>query len=305
MPVAQWIEQRIPDPKIEGSSPFGHAKSMSTKKCYLRIDGDTYWGISTGIPRLLELLSDLKVSASFFLTTGGDDRWASLPRIVKENGFGKRILKLRSSYFKLPAKIKTPPFRKIAQNIISCGHEIGVHGYNHFHWIRDFKHLTPLRAINIIRQSKFAFKQRYGFTPPYTGAPGWRMSYTVLELQDELNFKFASDVRGDYPFLPKSSKGKILSTVQIPVNLPTLDEILMMEKSFPFTLSNHDIYCAHAEMEGADYISEFKQFIQLNLNQGCSFHLLGDYPISPPLAQCQLAFDKIPGRTGEVLIAQK
>ncbi|KQC14389.1 MAG: hypothetical protein APR63_05745 [Desulfuromonas sp. SDB] len=278
---------------------------MSTKKCYLRIDGDTFWGISAGIPRLLELLSDLKVPASFFLTTGGDDSWASLPRIFRENGFAKRILKLRRSYLKPPAKIKTPPFREIALNLISRGHEIGVHGYNHFHWIRDFKYLTPLRAINIIRQSKCAFKQRYGVTPPYTGAPGWRMSFPVLELQDELNFDFASDVRSAYPFLPKSSKGKVLSTVQIPVNLPTLDEILMTGGSFPFPLNNHDIYCAHAEMEGTGYFSEFKQFIQLNINRGCTFHLLSEYPLSPPLPQCQLAFDKIPGRTGEVLIAQK
>ena len=63
------------------------------------------------------------------------------------------------------------------------------------------------------------------------GAAGWRMNRHALRLTQRLGFDYASDCRGNHPFIPVID-GEIIACPQIPTTLPTLDEILALEPGF-------------------------------------------------------------------------
>jgi len=90
----------------------------------------------------------------------------------------------------------------------------------------------------------------------------------------------------------------ILKTLQIPVNVPTLDEIIISKNKFPFKLKNFDIYCAHAELEGINYLEDFRSLIEINLNNNCSFLPLGKIDFNFKIQSQSINEKKILGRTG-------
>lgn len=302
-PWLKWIEQRTPDPQIEGSSPFGHAKSMHRKKCSLRIDCDTKQGLETGVLKISELLFHLNIKASFFIVTGPFDYYLSISRIFTEKGFLKKLLHLNRSYLNLSSKNKINKIA-IVEKILSHGHEVGLHGYSHFRWIRDFLKWTDETASIFFTKGVSDFKETFGYLPKFSAAPGWRMNFNLLQFQESFNFNFASDIRANEPFYPLSANGEILKTPQIPVTRPTLDEILIYRGKFPFTLENGDVYCAHAELEGMNYINIFQNFLEINLRNGCEFVKMSEILKPSELRTKKILLGAIKGRTGKIAVAK-
>jgi len=176
---------------------------MEKKICGLRIDVDTNKGYYYGLPKILKLLKDFNICATFFITTGPDDFLISFKRIFTEKNFLKKIWQLKRSYIKLFYFQKVSEER-IINMLNENDHEIAVHGYSHFKWVRDYSKWSYNQKKEHFIKSYKAFKSKFSSPPTISSAPGWRISEDLLFFQERYNFKYASDIRGNRPFYPKN-----------------------------------------------------------------------------------------------------
>jgi len=198
----------------------------------IKVDIDTVTGLKR-VPVLLDLFNAYDISVSFFVPMGPDNTGRHISRIVKKD-FLIRCLKVNplSSYdFEnlLYGLVLPPP--KIGENhadvlkaIIDQGHELGLHGYNHYEWQVNLKNMQPEAIRKSFDDSSRAYKEIVGADPRSSAAPGWQVSFESLKIQDEYNFLYASDTRGRSPFYPYVNL-TMFKTLQIPTTMPTLDEL--------------------------------------------------------------------------------
>jgi hypothetical protein len=145
----------------------------------------------------------------------------------------------------------------LLKRIAGEGHELGPHGWNHRRWQDRLDRLDPAEVAGEIERQARGF----GGRPPTMAAPAWLVTPQVLELEDGLGLRYASDCRGTAPFVPAGRR-----TPQVPVTLPTLDEavgridfpgaILEAARRQPFVCYN-----AHADSEGRAYREPFEALL--------------------------------------------
>uniref|UniRef100_A0A1A9Z159 NodB homology domain-containing protein n=1 Tax=Glossina pallidipes TaxID=7398 RepID=A0A1A9Z159_GLOPL len=107
-------------------------------------------------------------------------------------------------------------------------------------------------------------------------APGWRTSESALKVQKKFHFSYSSDVRGIKPFFPLLSD-KSHGNLQIPVTLPTLDEIInnqtILKKYNNFIIDrikrqfDYSVYTIHAEIEELLHLAQSEGIKFCALNQ--------------------------------------
>lgn len=103
-----------------------------------------------------------------------------------------------------------------------------------------------------------------------SAAPGWRCTNSVLLEKEKLNFSYNSDCRGQSIFYPMVN-GVQLKQPQIPVTLPTYDEVI---GSNGISNANYNEYLLsqiksdrlnvltiHAEAEGISCLGLFQDFM--------------------------------------------
>ena len=107
----------------------------------IRVDVDTQIGLREGVPRLLDLFSRYKLTASFFITFGPDHSGRALKRLLKPGFLLKmwrtnplRLYGLRTilSGTLLPSVPVGEGSPEILKSITAEGHELGIHGYDQF-----------------------------------------------------------------------------------------------------------------------------------------------------------------------------
>ncbi|MBN1150937.1 polysaccharide deacetylase family protein [candidate division WOR-3 bacterium] len=276
---------------------------MRQKTCGLRVDIDTKRGNCSGVPAILRILAQRDVKASFFITTGPDDFIFSLNRIYREKGFLSKLFSLRESYFHLVSTDLFCNRKKTIELILSEGHEVGVHGYSHFKWIALFRPELSELFFEYLKKSMQEFFKFADYYPSFSGAPGWKTSEGLLLLQDSINFDWASDVRSRSPFTPVSYRANSIKTIQIPVTLPTLDEILISKNPLKEVFDNGDIYCAHAELEGIKYKYFLERILDKNKEKGVIFKPLSYFKKRGSKAYRKVKYGFLPGRTNPVALA--
>ncbi|MBI2539008.1 MAG: hypothetical protein HYW04_04320 [Deltaproteobacteria bacterium] len=114
-------------------------------------------------------------------------------------------------------------------------------------------------------RSVSAYERLLGTRPVSSAAPGWRCTPSSLTVQEGFRFLYASDVRGSRPFFPVHD-GRTFKTLQIPTTLPTVDELLGIEKDVNgFLLASLagglNVHTIHAEVEGRAFLSSFEEFL--------------------------------------------
>ena len=280
----------------------------------LRIDVDTRRGLREGVPRLLALLRELGVSASFFVTMGPDRSGLAIRRAWRPSFIGKmlrtnawRLYGLRTllSGTLLRPELVGAGAPELLRQIASDGHEIAPHGYDHVTWQDRVHRLSGDRIEADLRGARESFATSVGTAPLATAAPGWRTTPRVLVLQDLLDYRYATDVRGWCAFRPVVD-GAPLRTIQVPTTMSTVDELLGRVRDIPSAVLAEirpglNVFTLHAEVEGGPLLGVFREVLVRGQRERIEFgrvdaaaSLAADVPLGA------VGSRSVPGRSGWV-----
>ncbi len=238
----------------------------------LKIDVCTYDGLRHGVPNLLRLLERQRICASFFVALGPDTSGRAVLRLFRP-GFLAKMRRTRAvstyglrtilSGTVLPARHPYPALAQTLRNIVSAGHELAVHGYDHRRWQDGLDRLSVDEIRRHVEAAATICREVTGLAPAGFGAPGWQCSAASLRAVDATGFRYASDTRGRRPFYPRMA-GETFRTLQLPATFPTADEILGVnakdEEAFVEEVrrglesGSGGVLTLHAEMEGRRYL---------------------------------------------------
>ncbi len=225
----------------------------------LRIEVNTLLGAVEGVPAILRLLDEYKIQGCFFLSLGADHSSMQLKKLIPAQW-------LRY----LPAPMIGVKAVDNLSAIKNAGHEVGLSAYTPYVWSRDAAYQGIEWIRNELNKSLDLFEHIYGERPQCFAAVNWQVNPHLLALEEELDFKYASDVRGRGAFLP------LLQEVsgncpQIPTTLPVLSELLRVKTvshdkihEYIFSecqriLPNGEVFSLNAEHEGRDLIELFER----------------------------------------------
>lgn len=285
----------------------------------IKVDVDTVTGLQR-VPVLLDLFKEYGVRASFFVPMGPDNtgkhvfritRGEFLSRYVKINPF--RLLGLRNLLYGL--LLPSPKIGlnnpHILQSIIKDGQELGLHGYDHYEWQINLGNMKPKDIRKSFNDGLKAYNEVIGGDPRCFAAPGWKVSYESLLVEDEYNFLYASDTRGYSPFYPYANS-VIFKTLQIPTTLPTLDELFIrgldidqmvhyLKKAI--LAERLSVMTCHAEYEGSSFYPMLERLLKelkrekvlfISMEELAALVLKSELvPVSPILKR------KVPGLEGQ------
>jgi peptidoglycan/xylan/chitin deacetylase (PgdA/CDA1 family) len=290
------------------------------RRLAVRVDVDTHTGLRDGVPVLLDLFARAQVRASFFVTMGPDHSGRAIRRVFTRPGFAGKMARtgaLRTyglytvlSGTLLPARQVGAGFPHLLRLIESCGHECGIHGWNHVLWHDGLERMAPEAVAAELRRAADAFAEATGHAPAGTAAPAWRATDDSLSIQDDMPFRYASDCRGRSPFRAASARGA-RRTIQIPATLPTLDELIglpgMNEASIGERLSRGldpeglNVLTLHTEIEGRHHAPTLLALLRRFSADGWTFETLGETAERArrsALPLCAMTRGTVEGRAG-------
>ena len=280
------------------------------KRIALKIDVDTYRGTLFGVPALTELLQKNNASGTFFFSLGPDSS-GSEARATSLKRYYDRTTRLYGSLLPSPniSRQCAEQLRKTSE----LGFEVGIHAWDRVKWEK-----SVLTAENAWIEGEMAkaysrFSELFAEKPTAHGAAGWRMNRHALRLTQRLGFTYASDSRGDHPFIPVID-GEIVACPQIPTTLPTLDEILALEPGYSPEQAvdrivqlaaaipgEHHVFTLRAELEGIKFLSAFERLVSAWKSNGYQLVPLADIHSSlekETLPLHSVNFAEVPGRSG-------
>jgi undecaprenyl phosphate-alpha-L-ara4FN deformylase len=174
--------------------------------------------------------------------------------------------------------------REIITRTGSAGHETGLHAWDHHQWQARAHAWSRERALVALQKGLDMLKDITGAEPVSSAAPGWRCTNDILLAKEELDMDFHSDCRGNDIFYPLVN-GRRLTCPQVPVTLPTYDEIVGRNGFQAGSFFDHlagllqpeklNVLTIHAEAEGLACSGYFTKFMQTTLDRGWSFCPLG------------------------------
>jgi len=283
----------------------------------LRIDVDTYRGTKLGVLNLYRILEKHSVKASFFFSVGPDNMGRHLWRLVRTAFFMKMLrtkaaslygwdILLRGTFF--PGPVIGKKLAGIILDGAKAGHEIGLHTWDHHDWQAHIDKMDSKTIYESINQGVKLLTQILGHPPECSAVPGWKCNDLVLKEKSKFPFRYNSDCRGDSIFFPVVN-GIKLNQPQIPVTLPTYDEIIGRDG---ITNDNYNDYLislfapdklnvltVHAEVEGIVCEKLFSDFLSKALTRKIVFVPLGTVLEEIPLKKyAGITTGEIPGREG-------
>jgi len=287
----------------------------------LKVDVDTYRGTREGALRLADLLERLDVRATFLFSLGPDHTGRAIRRAFRPGFLGKvkrtSVLEhygLRTLLYGvlLPGPHIGRRCRAEMQVIARRGFEVGVHTWDHSRWqdgvVRASEEWTR-RELTLARDE---FAQIFGRAPLVHGAAGWQMNPYVPALEAALGFRYASDTRGQEPFLPSLENGSA-TVPQLPTTLPTFDELIGREDLTGVDPVDHllsvsgapgtrtHVFTLHAELEGGKYLASFERLLREWQQRGAQLTDLACYAGTldvSRLPRCRILAGSVAGRSG-------
>ena len=172
----------------------------------LKIYTDTVSGYRDGVPRLLDILGELDIEASFFFGMGTESTGSALSKFMGE---GREI-------------VASAP--GILRDAFKRGQDCGIYGWNPLEWQSRLEKIKDTTLESDMKRAIEYFARRVGYRPNGFAAPGCRVNYISLRIQDDLHLRYCSDTFGFYPFMPQLS-WKVFATPQIPSTLPPVEVI--------------------------------------------------------------------------------
>jgi undecaprenyl phosphate-alpha-L-ara4FN deformylase len=190
----------------------------------------------------------------------------------------------------------------------AAGHEIGLHAWDHHAWQANAGRWSDAQLVEQIRKGVDELSDILGQHVTCSASAGWRADERVIEAKQGFNFRYNSDCRGHSLFQPTLAGGG-LGAPQIPVDLPTFDEVvgpMVASKDFNayildrFTPEQLNVYTIHAEVEGILMANDFRQLLADARQRGICFQPLGDLLPEVPgtLPIGKVVRGTLPGREG-------
>jgi undecaprenyl phosphate-alpha-L-ara4FN deformylase len=283
----------------------------------LRIDVDTFRGTRDGIPRLRKILEKHGIRATFYLTVGPDNMGRHISRLVNPKFIAKMVTSSAPSLYGweiiFNGVLRPGPVigKKLGKTIAALkdgGHEIGLHAWDHHAWQTRIRRMNKTGVREHLKEASDTLFEITGERAATSAAPGWRSTATSLEVKEEFGFLYNSDCRGDSVFFPVVN-GKKLSVPQVPVTLPTYDEVIgrkgISRNNFtPFILSllrpdRLNVLTIHGEAEGGPCAGMFADFLDTALHMGVTVFPLGKIiKRFPPNKYSRIIQRPFPGRQG-------
>ena len=247
-----------------------------------KIDVETKRGLEKGIPNLLEIFKDCGIPASFFIPMGPDKTGCTVRRIFTKPQILRKAT--RTNIFRiygfptlfygtlLPSPGITDGNEGFIRKIEAEGHEVGIHGYDHFKW-QDFVNSMDEEEIRCEFEKAFSvFGKIFKSEPRGFATPGWQCNEKAYRVIEEKHFLYTSNTRGKSVYFPEFG-GLESRTPEIPTTLPTLDELriplkgAIIDKTLDIYLgglngTGLNIYTLHAEIEGMICRDFLKRFIE-------------------------------------------
>jgi hypothetical protein len=196
----------------------------------LKIDVDTYIGMKQGVPRLLSILSHFDLQATFYLSMGPDASGRAVLQLIKNPRFFKKMLRTNASRLYgiktalygtlLPSPLIALSFPELVEQIISAGHEVEFHAWDHRRWQDELYKRSVEWIEDWFEKGIQAYRSLVGKKPSSFGAPSWVIDDRVLEIVQKYSFQYLSCTRAKEPFIHDGS-----GLMEIPSNLPCLEEI--------------------------------------------------------------------------------
>ena len=190
----------------------------------LRVDIDTVKDAEV-IPVLLAILDEYELKATFFVTTGRDKLAKNLKNYRNPLRLIKRIPRygLTPVLYSIISKREVQESRNI-ERILEKGHELGLHGYDHYTWLNYLDSFTEDMISDFIANGCERIEKAFGFYPNAFASPGFKTNANFIAVLDDFRFKYSSDYIGEKAFYPELN-GKRMKTLQVPVSMSSFGEL--------------------------------------------------------------------------------
>ena len=188
-----------------------------------RFDIDSLADIEIGVPKLIEIGRRLDVRFTFFINMGKSFNWGM---VLKKRKTGSRACSghhlstvKRLGLWRTVRTVALNPniglsHKKTLFKLLDRGHELALHGgMDHPLWQWGLDELSMDEINRILKPAYNSFESLFG-KPKGFASPGFKSNISVLKLLDEYAFKYASDMKGETPFVPEG-----FNHMQIPVNV--------------------------------------------------------------------------------------
>jgi undecaprenyl phosphate-alpha-L-ara4FN deformylase len=285
----------------------------------LRIDVDTFRGTRLGVPNICRLLEKHSIKASFFFSVGPDNMGRHLWRLFHPTFFWKMLRTKAANLYGWDILLKGtlwpgPMIGKRLKGIIrataEAGHEVGLHTWDHYAWQAHIDNMDSKAIYDSLNKGVVLLTQILGKPPDCSAVPGWKCNDFVLKEKSKFPFRYNSDCRGDSIFRPVVN-GMELNQPQIPVTLPTYDELVGSNGITNDNYNNYllsliapdklNVLTVHAEVEGIVCEKMFDDFLSNARSRNILFvplgNLLENYPSEK---HAKIIAGEIPGREGWV-----
>ena len=165
----------------------------------IRIDLESNKGIKRGLPKLLDLFQKKGIRGSFYIAMGGETGALGLLNNSKKmQNAGERKIKVFNFFEKLRIALFPKDFvssnKAILQRVIDEGHELGIHGWKHRSWTRNFERLDKNNELNLAISK---YEKLFGKKPISFSAPGFMIDEETIKLLGEKGIIHISDYDKD------------------------------------------------------------------------------------------------------------
>ncbi|MEN6473459.1 MAG: polysaccharide deacetylase family protein [Syntrophaceae bacterium] len=235
----------------------------------LKVDIDTYQGITEGLPNIVRILGRRGLKASFFVSFGPDRSGLALIQLLRPRFLWKMLRTNAPGTYGLKTALYgtllRPPliglkFPDAVRQLGQLGHEVACHAWDHRLWQDWLPYLSTGAMHAWFEKMVDAFQSTTGRKPQSFGAPSWRMDQRALAEAPQWDFRYLSCTRARGPFIFVEN-----GLLEIPSNLPCIEEVGVagvlqaLERNARNPVPQ--VLPVHVEIEGHTHKSEFEHIL--------------------------------------------